>query len=50
MAAMLAGFKHCRNHKTGDVYFNMSAYDIRGLRQTSEIYVSAYSDLPRFFS
>ena len=50
MAAMLAGFKHCGNRKTGDVYFNMSAYDIRGLYQTSDLCAEMYTNLPQFLS
>ena len=50
MAAILAGFKHCRNRKTGDVYFNMSAYDIRKLCQTSDLCAEMYTNLPQFLS
>ena len=50
IAAMLAGFKHCRNRKTGDIYFNMSATDIKTINQTCDLCSDIYSDLPRFFS
>ena len=50
IAAMLAGFKHCRNRKTADIYFNMSATDIKTINQTCDLCTDIYSDLPRFFS
>lgn len=50
MAAMLAGFKYCRNRRTGQIYFNMSAQNLKALRQTNELYAEVYGALPGFVS